>query len=182
MSESDKSKSKPKSKSPEPTGRKYVYRNVDTRSFISKPMAQRNLPSKTLESAYIAHPASTRKVVMPIVDCRKESSVKKMKYSVYNSTSTYNPGRSAPYSGYANNVDHESLLFNRFAPLQKGGKHDYVPGTNSGLYREQNYSTNEVVPFKQLNKREVFNPFNPNKCNLATNLFANHTRQQTKDL
>jgi len=75
-------------------------------------------------------------------------------------------------------------LFNRFAPLQRGGQQEYVPSSKSGLYKTQDYSnTNkQEIPFKHLNKKEYFNPFNPNKCNLANNLFQNHTRQQTKDL
>jgi hypothetical protein len=168
---------------PEPVTRsKYIYQDVDTRNFISRPIAQRNIPSKTLESAYICRPSSTRKVLMPMIDCRKESKIKKSVHSIYNTSSTFNPGQSAPYSGYAQNVDHESLLFNRFAPLQRGGQQDFIPSSKSGLYKTQDYSTNEQVQFKHLNKREYFNPFNPNKCNLAKNLFQNHTRQQTKDL
>ena len=166
------------------TTSKYVYKDVDTRSFISRPIAQRNIPSRTMESAYICHPSSTRKVLMPMIDCRKTSTVEKAKYSIYHPSKTFHPGQSAPYNGYAQNVDHESLLFNRFAPLQRGGQHEYVPSSKSGLYKTQDYSnTNQQeIPFKHLNKKEYFNPFNPNKCNLANNLFQNHTRQQTKDL
>ena len=168
---------------PEPMTRsKYVYKDVDTRNFINHPISQRNIPSKTLESAYICHPASTRKVLMPMIDCRKESSVKKSIHSIYHPSKTFHPGQSAPYNGYAQSVDHESLLFNRFAPLQRGGQHDYVPSSKSGLYKTQDYSNNEPTTFKHLNKKEFFNPFNPNKCNLAKNMFQNHTRQQTKDL
>ena len=170
---------------PEPmTAPKYVYKDVDTRNFISRPIAQRNIPSRTLESAYICHPASTRKVIMPMIDCRKSSTVEKAKYSIYHPSKTFHPGQSAPYNGYAQNVDHESLLFNRFAPLQRGGQHEYIPSSKSVLYKTQDYSnTNkQEIPFKHLNKTEYFNPFNPNTCNLANNLFQNHTRQQTKDL
>tara|TARA_R110002012_G_scaffold278402_2_gene466055 strand:+ start:3458 stop:4006 length:549 start_codon:yes stop_codon:yes gene_type:complete len=175
--------SQPSKSAPEPMIKsKYVYKDVDTRNFINKPIAQRNIPSKTLESAYITHPVSTRKVIMPIIDSRKKSSVEKMKYSIYNSSDTFHPGQTAPYNGYAQNVDHESLLFNRFAPLQRGGQHEYIPGTNSHLYKEQKYVANKEIPFKHLNKEELFNPFNPNCYNLANNMFQNHTRQQTKDL
>ena len=31
-------------------------------------------------------------------------------------------------------------------------------------------------------KEESFSPFNPNTCNLGTNVFYNHTQQQVKDL
>ena len=160
----------------------YVYKNVDTRSFINKPITNRNIPSRTLETAYISHPACTRKVLMPIVDCRKESSVKKNVYSTYHPSKTFHPGQSAPYNGYAKNVDHESLLFNRFAPLQKGGQHTFIPSSRSDLYKAQDYSNDKPIQFQYLNKKELFNPFNPNTCNLANNMFENHTRQQTKNI
>jgi len=162
--------------------RQYVCRDVDTRNFISRPISQRNIPSSNMETVYITRPASTRKIIMPIIDCRKESSVEKNKYSTYHPSKIFNPSQSAPYSGYASHVDHESTLFNRFAPLQKGGKHTYIPNSKSELYKEHSYSTGQSIQFKELNKKELFNPFNPNKCNLANNLFQNHTRQQTKDL
>ena len=109
-------------------------------------------------------------------------SEQKMEHSIYHPSKTFNPGQGAPFSGYASYVDHESTLFNRFAPLQKGGQHSYIPNSKSELYKEHIYSNNQLVQFKQLNKKELFNPFNPNKCNLANNMFQNHTRQQTKDL
>ena len=165
-----------------PVYSRYVYKDVDTRNFISKPISKRNIPSKTLESSYMCHPASTRKVLMPMIDCRKVSKVEKAKHSIYHPSKTFNPGQSAPYSGYAESIDHESLLFNRFAPLQRGGQHDFIPSSKSELYKNQDYSNQQSVPFQYLNKTEYFNPFNPNTCNLANNLFQNHTRQQTKDL
>tara|TARA_B100001094_G_scaffold225675_1_gene219918 strand:+ start:4044 stop:4598 length:555 start_codon:yes stop_codon:yes gene_type:complete len=164
------------------TSRQYLCKDVDTRNFISIPIAKRNVPSSNLDTAYISHPATTRKKIMPIIDCRKESSEQKMEHSIYHPSKIFNPGQGAPFSGYASYVDHESTLFNRFAPLQKGGQHSYIPNSKSELYKEHIYSNNQLVQFKQLNKKELFNPFNPNKCNLANNMFQNHTRQQTKDL
>ena len=32
------------------------------------------------------------------------------------------------------------------------------------------------------NEELIFNPFNPNECNLGFKLFDNHTRQQTKNI
>jgi hypothetical protein len=162
--------------------RQYECRDVDTRNFISIPIAKRNIPSSNLDTAYITRPTSTRKIIMPIIDCRKTSSVEKNIFSIYHPSKKFNPGQSAPYSGYASHIDHESTLFNRFAPLQKGGKHTYVPNSKSELYKEHNYSNGQSIQFKELNKKEIFNPFDPNKCNLANNMFQNHTRQQTKDL
>jgi hypothetical protein len=163
-------------------GRQYECKDVDTRNFINRPISQRIIPSSNMETAYINHPASTRKVLMPVIDCRKESSVEKMNYSTYHPSKTFHPGQTAPYNGYATHIDHESTLFNRFAPLQRGGQHLFVPSSRSELYNEHRYSNGQPIQFKELNKQELFNPFNPNKCNLANNLFQNHTRQQTKDL
>lgn len=164
-------------------GRQYECRDVDTRNFISVPISKRIIPSKPMETAYFTHPTTTRKRLMPIIDCRKEPEVNKMMYSIYHPSKTFNPGQSAPYNGYAAHVDHESILFNRFAPLQRGGHHAFVPHSRSELYNEHQYNHNkQQIPFTLLNKKELFNPFNPNKQHLANNMFENHTRQQTKNL
>ena len=52
------------------------------------------------------------------------------------------------------------------------------------------YNANYLIPSskpvtmtnKLLFKKEEFNPFNPNECNLGFKLFDNHTRQQTKNI
>jgi hypothetical protein len=164
-------------------GRRYECRDVDTRNFINVPISKRVVPSNTMETAYFTHPTTTRKRLMPIIDCRKEPDVNKMVYSIYHPSKTFNPGQSAPYNGYASHVDHESILFNRFAPLQRGGQHEFIPHSRSELYNEHQYNHNKQhIPFALLNKKEYFNPFNPNKEDLANNIFENHTRQQTKNL
>ena len=49
-----------------------------------------------------------------------------------------------PYSGYSNNIDKESSLFNRFQPLQKCIQTKYVPNSFSDLYVNMTpYSTNK---------------------------------------
>jgi len=182
----NKNKNDPKNNEPKEVdvvGRHYECRDVDTRNFISVPISQRNIPSSTMETAYFTHPATTRKRLMPMIDCRKKPTENKMKYSTYHPSKTFNPGQSAPYNGYASHVDHESMLFNRFAPLQRGGRHAFIPHSQSELYNEHAYNHNQQhIPFTLLNKKELFNPVNPNKHNLANNMFENHTRQQTKNL
>ena len=97
----------------------------------------------------MCHPASTRKVLMPMIDCRKVSKVEKAKHSIYHPSKTFHPGQSAPYSGYADSIDNESLLFNRFAPL-----HHEVVNTILFLLQKVNYIKAKII---QINNKYLFN-------------------------
>ena len=156
--------------------------SVDTRSYINDRKFVRNIPSKSMANHYIGGPVPTRYINMPIIDCRKESNEKKATYARYNQHAFFNPGSKAPYEGYADNVDNESKLFNQIHPLQNCPQNTFIPDSKSELYNQHNYSNNMKIQFKHINKKEHFKPFNPNSCNLGTQFFNNHTRQQTKDL
>tara|TARA_B100001093_G_scaffold140_1_gene234 strand:- start:12931 stop:13425 length:495 start_codon:yes stop_codon:yes gene_type:complete len=156
--------------------------NVDTRSFISDGKYKRNIPSSSLENSYLTRPTQTRHVVMPMIDCRKPSTVKTLLHPAYKTDKIFNPGSRGPYVGYSNQVDRESQLKNMFHPLQKCSQNIYVPNSSSDLYKEGNYKNNLNHSFQHLDRVDRFKPFNPNNCNLGRNMFNNHTRQQTKDL
>ena len=151
---------------------------IDTRIF------SRNLPSEDLERVYDPRPSHTRRRHFPTMDIE---GYEKVEASIYNQHQQFNPGTSAPYSGYAKFIDNENTLKNIFHPLQKGGAQGtYVPSSGSELYnsriRENREKTNENphnLLFKSYND---FGVFNHNEYNLAGNVFNNHTRQQRKSV
>ena len=137
--------------------------------------------TETLEPFFEARSVSTRLETMPLYDCRKKSNTPLVKYERYNQHKQFNPGYRGPYNGYSNNVDVESRLFNKFRVLQKGSDQmRYIPGSSSDLFINRHFVPDNRINHAQ--KEEEFLSFNPNQCNIANELFNNHTRQQTKNI
>ena len=123
---------------------------------------------------------------MPIVDLRteaKEPLIKQPKYDVEN----LNPGtRNAPWQGYANNVDNETVLRGTIFPLQAADQSKYMPSSKSDLYNFQNMENSNPVSIETplLFSQTQFNSFNPNEHerDVGFKFFDNHTRVQTKNI
>ena len=94
----------------------------------------RNRPSETIPPSFSPRPVPTRYVKMPIVDCRIPPTVHIPNTCEYSPYTTFNPGDSAPYSGYAVAIDQNSRLKNIFFPLQKCGQAQYIPSSGGDLY------------------------------------------------
>lgn len=145
----------------------------------------RNVPSQLLQPYLDARPVSTKYSIMPIVDPRKPINVPLEQMPVYNPEIVFNPGNdTAPWSGYASNVNIESMLHNQIYALQKCSQSVYVPSSKSDLYNVQWRSESVIQPFPDLFKNGQFNDFNPNPNpnKIGFGLFNNATRQQIKDL
>ena len=139
--------------------------------------------TETLEPFFEARSVSTRLETMPLYDCRKKSNTPLVKYERYNQHKQFNPGYRGPYNGYSNNVDVESSLFNRFAPLQKCGQVKFLPNSTSDLYNSIVPAADRMAqPFSLLQKQDEPIRFNPNECELAKETFHNHTRQDQKNI
>jgi hypothetical protein len=167
-----------------------VYNNQERLDEIDNRIFERNLPSKDLTTVYDPRPSHTRRSFLPIVDNQAFQSVKPN--LVYNQQSQFNPGTSAPFSGYATFIDNENRLKNLFAPLQKGGGQGlFIPSSSSDLYnmklneqQTDNIQNNNVdnkhnLLFKSYNN---FNTYNPNVNGLGFETFNNHTRQQRRNV
>jgi len=155
------------------------YCNQHLTKEISENIFNRNIPSQPLQPHLNSRSVGTR-FTMPIVDCRNKGNVPIVDYKSYSQHQQFNPGYGAPYVGYCKNIDNESKLFNYFNPLQKAQQGIYIPSSQSDLYNHLS-----LTPSKQANlaqKKEDFNNFNPNECNIARNSLYNHTRQQTKNI
>ena len=153
---------------------------MDSRSYA------RNIPSAPLQPYLDARPVMTKYSILPIVDQRKYIDTPLIQQATYNPEKIYNPGNnSAPWSGYASNINRESELRNQIFALQSCSQAAYIPSSKSNLYHV-NWKNNAQIsqPFQGLFQDETFSPVNPNsnpeKVGFA--LFNNATRQQTRDL
>ena len=154
----------------------------DRTQELNNRMFNRNVPDTILEPSFDFRPVMTKYSRMPIVDQKAKPSEKILRYPTYSPHEHYNVGnRSAPWSGFASNVNTESTLRNQFFALQKCEQSEFVPSSNSDLYQTKV----DYVPQKQnhplLFEKPDLEPFNPNVQNLGSNLFNNHTRYQLKD-
>ena len=150
---------------------------------INNGIYDRNLPSSDLQMSYSPRPTPTRYVKMPILDCRMPATVPCKRVGIYNSTKTFNPGTSAPFSGFAGGIDQESRLQNRFFPMQKSAQAKFIPDSNSDLYKATVPGAQSVaMTHNLLFKEEKFGLTDMNKCGLGKNIFNNFTRQQVQNL
>ena len=141
---------------------------------------KRNVPDSRLQPLFDPRPVQTRYVKMPVIDSKKKANSFIENLPEYSPHTTFNPGYRAPISGFK--IDQDSRLRNIFHPLQKCPQRDYVPNSNSDLYK-LNMMVNPVrMTHNLLFKEEKFDLLDPNKCNLGENLFNNHTKYQIKNL
>ena len=161
------------------------YCQMNRTQELSNRLYDRNIPSHQMGQAYFARPVDTYATVFPMLDCHKQSTVNKAVFPPYSQTKMFNPGQAAPYEGYSTNVDIESILHNSFHPTQKCVQSKFIPSSNSDMYNSS-YLIPASQPIKMTNnllfKKERFDAFNPNQCNLGYKLFNNHTRVQTKNV
>jgi hypothetical protein len=145
----------------------------------------RNIPSQMLQPYVDVRPVMTKYSYLPIVDPRKEVSTKLIQTPVYNVNQVFNPGNTqSPWSGFASNVNTESVLRNQVFALQKCSQAVYVPPSNSDLYHVAFHPKPEPYPDSLLFEEYNFCPFNPNpnpkEIGYAT--FHNSTRLQVRNM
>lgn len=159
------------------------YCNTHRTQELSNRIYNRNLPTGALSLSYDPRPTQTRYVKMPVVDCRKSSSVPCKNEVIFNPYTTFTPGQTAPFSGFATDIDQESRIQSRFFPLQKGAQSKFIPSSNSDLYRvDMNITHPVVMNHPLLFKQEQFAPANMNKCGLSNKIFNNFTRFDLRNI
>lgn len=158
--------------------------NGDRYDELNNRISERNIPSSYLEPQFSLRPVSTKYATLPMVDRRIKAATPIRQVEQYNVGRTFNPGTAqAPWSGYSNNVDIETILRNQSFALQKNGQSTYMPASNSDLYELPIItSRNEVQPFPNLFEEPNLAPFNSNPNNIAQDVFNNSTRQQIKNV
>lgn len=152
----------------------------------NKRIYDRNVPTGNMQPYLSVRPVMTKYSYFPIVDPRKQSCVKLNEYGNYNINNTFNPGnRNAPWSGFATNVNTESVLRNQVYALQKCSQAVYVPNSTSDLYSDvyQPKNTGEPQKHRDLFREDKFCSFDPNMHkSIGGDTFFNSTRSQLKDL
>ena len=150
---------------------------------LNREILKRNRPSNKLQPSFAPLPVQTRYVKMPIVDCRKPANVFIKNNGIYSPYKTFYPGDAqAPWGGFATAIDQDSRLKNIFFPLQNCPQSYFVPNSDSDLYKYEIAVKSTEMKHDLLFKKENFEPFNPNKCDLGKKLFNNYTRHQVKSL
>jgi hypothetical protein len=159
----------------------------------------RNIPSQELQANFDPRPVKTRQILFPARDCHRRPEDKETikVQPVYNIHQQFNPGQSAPYSGYATFVDQENRLKNIYMSNQKWcAQTEYVPSSMSDLYVNRNVDRASLQKQREINddlgyhsllfmEPEFDHTRSRQDCletRLGTELFYNHTRQQLLEL
>ena len=156
-----------------------IHEQTNTRIY------DRNIPSQLLQPYLDVRPVMTKYSYFPIVDPRKELNTKLMQMPTYNVHTTFNPGNTqSPWSGFASNINTESVLRNQVYALQKCSQAVYVPNSNSDLYDYKFKSKKQDNPHELLFNNESFSSFNPNPDAkiVGSGMFYNNTRCQVRDM
>lgn len=162
-----------------------MYCNQERLTEINNRISDRNIPSQALQMTFDPRSVTTRRSIFPALDCHSRSNMPIIKQAPFETLNQFNPGTSAPYSGYATHIDEESRVQNMFMPAQKWtAQTKFIPSSRSDLYVAPNVTPSQPVmqTHPMLFKEENFAPFNPNPCNMGHNVLYNHTRQQVKNL
>ncbi len=154
-----------------------IHNQTNTRIY------DRNIPSQVLQPNINVRPVMTKYSHLPIVDPRKQNTVPLMQAPNYNQHHTFNPGNSAPWSGFSSNVNTESELRNQIYALQKCSQATYVPSSRSDLY-QVNMRQQPAAQHSLLFQEEHFGNFNPNPDPkiVGAGIFQNSTRTQILDI
>ncbi len=134
---------------------------------INTKLYDRNVPSHNLQPYLDVRPVATKYVVMPLGDQRPVNQM--IQQPTYTNKSVFNPGDSAPWSGFNVNLETDLRIIRTI----------YAPDSKSDLY-QYNFkpTTNVKVPHELLFKNEPLGGFNPNPDNKNANLFNNSTRDK----
>jgi len=150
-----------------------------TRIEINNRIYDRNVPSAPLQPYLDVRPVSTKYSILPVVDPRKPVTTPLTVQPIYNVQRTFNPGNAtAPFSGYASEINTESQLKNQIYALQRSSQAIYIPNSDSDLYTEPNIqSSNKNGPqlFPGLFETPTFQKHDPKPVNIKhqTLFYAN---------
>lgn len=138
----------------------------------------RNMPSKPLQPYLDVRPTSTKFTCMLVSESKSNANDMVHQYATFSPSHTFNPGDSAPWSGFASNVNVETEL--RRATTNNP-EQTYIPSSNSSLYHVKwNNTSKPQQPFPDLFQSWTFKSFNPNPNSdkIGFSAFNNATRQQ----
>ena len=161
------------------------YCNQYRTTELSERIYKRNQSTIPMQMNFDPRSASTRRIVMPIIDCNRPSFEKIERRPVFNTELNCSSNAdSLPFNGYQHNIDVESKLKNINFALQAAPQSKFIPNSKSDLY-DTSYLTPPIEKSRMTNqllfRQETFNTFNPNTCNIGNKTFNNNTRVQIKN-
>ena len=146
-------------------------------------MTERQFPDSPLQPNYDPRPVPTKYAFFPMINRRTSIKEPVLPYPDYNSSVLFNPGSSAPRSGFS--VDTEMTLRNQNFALQRGANQaTYVPSSNSDLYNVQIVSRPSIQPNPYLFEKPTFDAqSHPNVVHslIGRDTFFNNTRTQLRN-
>lgn len=144
---------------------------------------ERNIPSSSLQPYINVRPASTKYSIMPVVDPRRQLNVPLRAEPTFSMAKTFNPGNdTAPWSGYASQVNVESELKNQVFALQRCGRSTYVPQSTSDLYMPPacNNSNTVMMNHPLLFEKQTFEQCQRKPEFAHQTIFNMPTREETR--
>jgi hypothetical protein len=159
--------------------------NHDRLGEINSRISERNIPSAALRPSFNVRPISSKYATMPILETRPAPTVGLQSYQQFSTEAVFNPGNAkAPWRGWAERVNVESSLRNQYFALQRNDRAEYVPNSESDLYKVTIFARDVEQPNPYLfdNGATNFASMNPNPHNLGKLTFDNSTRFQLRTL
>lgn len=153
---------------------------------INGRMEQRHYSDTPLNPNYNPRPISTKYTHLQVYQSRKPANETLLKYPEFETQTNFYPGsQNAPFAGYSNSVDLETILRNQTTKLQHGAEQSvYIPSSNSDLYKTQMPIESQPMqqPHPNLFKKEKYAPSSNNfHPNIGQDMLFNHTRTQLRN-
>lgn len=161
--------------------------NIDRVDEINERLNSRKQSDTMLEAVFDPRPTGTRGGMMPVITTKTQSNEQFYGYTDYNVSKNFAPAtRTAPFRGFAENINEESELRNQIFALQRSEKGLYVPQSFGDLYMvnvpEKELTQQEQQHFYPgLFKQEQFSRFDPGSRYDTKKMFNNDTNQALKD-
>ena len=163
-----------------------IYGQYERLDELNSRIGSRQFSDRPLQPNYNPRPVPTKYSHFPIIERRKSASAPLAKYLDYSPNSNFAPMTSrAPYDGYFQNINTESVLRNQYFGLQKGADQAiYVPSSSSDLYRVTAVGRQEVQTHPSLFEKYDFDRKSHSNENpaIGNDRFFNHTRTQLRGL
>jgi hypothetical protein len=152
------------------------------RNISNNRIYERNVPPQPLQQYVSFRSVPTKYSWLPIVDPRVDPEILTpvIEYPTFNPSKQFNPGNTtSPWSGYATNVDTESVLRDQVYAANRCSTTTYVPNSDSDLYIHTIAKQNSELPlaeFPFLFKEEQWCRVDPGEGFAPTMTFGNGTR------
>jgi hypothetical protein len=157
------------------------YDRVDE---LNSRYVDRQFPDTPLKPNYDPRPISTKYALFPCIAGYKPIQEELRTFEQYDIASNFNPGTQAPWNGFSQNIDVETSLRNQSVAIQSSEQKDYIPDSNSDLYKTVIVSKPTTQPYPLLFERPYYVTTLTEVENqpIGKNTFYNHTRTQLRSL